>query len=162
LFADKNMIAMDELVSLIGQSIHGRAARLVLGALDHTEEIEEDELEEGTEPIHWLSYSENGFLIRHNPRGRIEVIHIYLVAEEDHAQFAGSLTKGIRPNDGRQEIRAKFGTPSRAGEPSNHKALGPQGAWDRFDCGDVSVHFLYHYDGPGIRRVTLIAPDVAP
>jgi hypothetical protein len=156
------MITMDELVAVIGQSIDAPPPRALLDTLERHTRVEEDILNEGIEPIQWLSFPEDGFLIRLNSQGRIEAIHIFVVAEEGFRPYAGDLIVGLSSRDGRPAVRQKLGSPTRSGEQFTHDILGPQGAWDRYDSESVSIHFQYVFDGDGLRLVTIMAADLAP
>ena len=62
----------------------------------------------------------------------------------------------------RSEIRARYGTPAKSGEPSHHPKLGPSGAWDRFVAGPAVVHFRYCVERDQVDRVTLMTLDATP
>jgi hypothetical protein len=60
------MLTMEALIALIGRPIQSPDVRAFLDTLPLQATIEEDELEEGVEPIHWLSNQDDGYLIRHS------------------------------------------------------------------------------------------------
>jgi hypothetical protein len=156
------MVSMDVFVELVGKSIDAPPVRARLESLALQAAVQKDNVDEGVEAIHTLSNQDDGFLIRHDPKGRIEVVFVYLVAEEGFSPFAGTLVGGLTSHAGRAEVRLKLGRPTRSGEAFNHTILGPEGAWDRYDTELVSLHFQYIFKGEGIRRVTIMAADVTP
>lgn len=62
----------------------------------------------------------------------------------------------------RNEVRKKFGIPSKSGGKSTSEFLGPYGAWDRFKKERFTIHIEYNLDFDGIRRVTIMRNDVVP
>ncbi len=62
----------------------------------------------------------------------------------------------------RQEVMARFGSPSKSGGSFSDPILGKYGAWDRFARGAYAIHVEYHLDGSGIEGITLMRADVVP
>ena len=61
----------------------------------------------------------------------------------------------------RKELLAQLGTPTASGGEVVDRYLGPQGAWDRFDYSEWSVHFQYVVGGDRVERITVMTPEAA-
>jgi hypothetical protein len=149
---------MDDLIALVGKSTRSPQVKsfLVSEAL-----IPEDFDDFDNRKLKDWSSKAKGYVL-HQKRGRIEAIHIYVVRAEGYKAFTGPLTHGLTPGDGRAQIYGKFGEPTRTGATEPHPEFGEVAGWDRYDSAEVCIHFGYRQDGPGIRLITLMAPDVAP
>ena len=60
----------------------------------------------------------------------------------------------------RRDVLAQFGEPSASGEEKVVKYLGAQGAWDRFDYPEWSLHFQYVVGSDRLELVTAMSPEV--
>jgi hypothetical protein len=156
------MPAMEELIALVGRPVSEPDVQNFLAALAPADAGKEDGGDADEEGPDWLSNQPDGYQVRLGCGGRIEVIFFYVRPAEGFAAFTGELAHGLSPRHGRAEVRRRLGTPSRSGEAYDSRALGPQGAWDRFDSASVCLHVQYNVSGKGIWRVTAMAPDVAP
>jgi hypothetical protein len=61
----------------------------------------------------------------------------------------------------RNDVLNHFGKPSASSEDKVHKYLGAQGAWDRFDYPELSLHFQYVVGGGPLKLVTVMTREVA-
>jgi len=61
----------------------------------------------------------------------------------------------------RRDLLAQFGEPSASGEEKVVKYLGAQGAWDRFDYPEWSLHFQYAAGSDRLKLVTVMTREVA-
>jgi hypothetical protein len=61
----------------------------------------------------------------------------------------------------RKDILAHLGTPTASGAEVVDRYLGAQGAWDRFDYSEWSMHFQYMVGGDRLGRVTVMTREVA-
>jgi len=62
----------------------------------------------------------------------------------------------------RDEVLARFGSPSKSGGPVSHPILGNLGPWDRFQGQEYTIHVQYTVSSNSIERITLMRNDVAP
>jgi hypothetical protein len=60
------------------------------------------------------------------------------------------------------QVLAKFGIPSRSGEPQQVGILGPRGEWVRYDDPHHCMHIEFQYMANSIHCVTLMERSVAP
>jgi hypothetical protein len=72
------------------------------------------------------------------------------------------LLEGIIPfSASRKDVLAQFGEPSARGDDKVVKYLGAQGAWDRFDYPEWSLHFQYAVGSDRLKLVTVMTREVA-
>jgi hypothetical protein len=107
--------------------------------------------------IRSLSSKEHGYEVVHR-KGRIETIFLYLCPRDGYSPFRGELAARLSADDSREEVRRKLGPPTRSGA-GDAAGLWP---WDRYDSDTLCLHIAYGEAGAGLRRLTLMAPDVAP
>ncbi len=83
---------------------------------------------------------------------------MYLRGKDDYSAFQGELSRGLLVGDSREEVLAKLGPPTRSGyaDPTD------RWPWDRYDSERLCLHNTYAESGNGLRKVTHMAPDVAP
>lgn len=62
----------------------------------------------------------------------------------------------------RQQVRERFGLPSKSHEGFTDPILGIFGPWDRFSRSGYTIHFEFTVDADRIRKITLMRPDVVP
>lgn len=107
--------------------------------------------------IRSLSSKELGYEVDFR-KGRIETIFVYVSAHHGYAAFQGELVAGLTIHDTPEDVRRKLGPATHSGV-SDPEGLWP---WDRFDSETLCLHISYEESGVGLRRLTLMAPDVAP
>jgi hypothetical protein len=61
----------------------------------------------------------------------------------------------------RKEILAQLGVPSASGEEKVVKYLGAQGAWDRFDYSEWSIHFQFMVGSDRLEKLTVMTREIA-
>ena len=93
------------------------------------------------------------FEVVFNGSGVVDTVFVYRESRllDGLVQFSNS----------RQDLISQFGKPSLSGEEQVDKYLGPQGAWDRFDYNDWSIHFQYQPGSMHVKRVTVMTAEVA-
>lgn len=153
------MATSQELIAIVGMSVDAPAVRALVAA---------DQLTASEEPEGWsvpqrsyLSGKAAGYSLTHE-LARVTTAILYVEAAEGFAAFPGPLPGGLVRGVTRPLVLDKFGTPERSGKPMTIAGLGPQGAWDRFDVGDVRIHFQYSLVGDFVQLVTVMAADTAP
>jgi hypothetical protein len=153
---DVEMTSLEELIALIGQPMDSLAVRSFLQA----RALERSKYEDDYEPERYLTSRADGYAIQHKKgkRARVECIWIYLEPAEGYTPFVGPLPRGLRAELSQLEVRRLWGEPSRSGAADGEG----EWLWDRFDSKAVCVHIAYGRGGVGIRRITLMAPNVAP
>ena len=63
----------------------------------------------------------------------------------------------------RAAVRAELGEPTKSKDAFVEDSLGPQGAWDRFESPQYTIHIQYNPDTTDrIQLITLMNPDVVP
>jgi hypothetical protein len=107
--------------------------------------------------IRSLSSEQHGYVVAHS-KGRIDTVFLYLCHEGDYSPFRGELISGLSVDDSREDVRAKLGPATRSGAADKAGVW----LWDRYDLDALCVHIAYGKSGMGLRRITLMAPDVAP
>ncbi len=115
--------------------------------------VEESHEEDLNPPLTNYEFPENGLSVTCDKAVRA----IFLQSEEFDEYLLGfpfSLT--------RQQIRERFGTPTRSGVKHTDEILGEMGNWDRFDGPEYAVHVEFWPDADRIKMITLMRPDVAP
>lgn len=83
---------------------------------------------------------------------------VFLEAEE----HAGIVLSEVPFNQSREQVLARFGSPSRSGERVTDDILGEFGPWDRFQMPEYTVHVQYKLDADTIEQITLMRNDVVP
>ena len=61
----------------------------------------------------------------------------------------------------RKDVLAQLGEPKASGGEMVDKYLGAQGAWDRFDYSEWSVHFQYCVGSDRVERLTVMTREAA-
>jgi hypothetical protein len=62
----------------------------------------------------------------------------------------------------RDDIRARYGEPTKSGAAHYDSSLGKIGAWDRFDMTDYCLHFEFFSDRDAVKQITMMTLEVAP
>ena len=76
--------------------------------------------------------------------------------------YAGTVLSEVPFNLRKDQVLARFGSPSKSGDRTSHPILGDFGPWDRFQLPEYIVHVQYKLDSDGIEKITLMRSDVAP
>jgi hypothetical protein len=149
------MTSMDELISLIGQTMDSPAVQAFL----KDRSLSRSKPGDAYDPKRYLKSTAEGYSIRHRKgkRGKIDYLWLHLEPPEGYLPFRGPLSRGLRADLGQDEVRQLWGEPSRSGDSDKDGKW----LWDRFDSEAVCVHIGYAPGGVGIRMITLMAPDVA-
>ena len=153
------MATAEELLAVVGSPVNSAAVRALVAA---------DGLTASDEPEGWsvprrsyLSGPAAGYALTH-ALDRVTTAVLYAEPAEGFAVFPSPLPGGLSGRATRRDVLARFGAPERSGEATTVTGLGPQGAWDRFAVGGLRVHFQYTVAGELVRRVSVMAADVAP
>ncbi len=153
---------MDDLLRTLGMLVAAPSVTKVLDAFDLVDESE-DELEEGEFGIHSLVDRARGIEIEQDNLGTIKTIFLHSDAHESFAGYQGQLLGGLTFASGREAVRAALGQPTKSKDAFVEESLGPQGAWDRFESPDYTIHIQYDPETTDrIRLITLMNPDVVP
>jgi hypothetical protein len=91
---------------------------------------------------------------RHDER----VNSLFLEAET----HAGTVLSEVPFHLSRDEVLARFGSPSKSGEGFSDPVLGDYGPWDRFQGPAYTMHVQYKADSDSIKMITLMRNDVVP
>lgn len=114
------------------------------------------ELEEGFDEKFYVNSADNSFEMILTDDKVIQTIFIYPMK---NGEFS---FQDYRVNMGRTEIRTRFGSPDRQGEPMSNPLIGSSGGFDRFDR-EISYHFEYaNDDQTQLKKITLMSLEVAP
>lgn len=117
----------------------------------------DNDLPEDKRRIHYTFHS-NGLELVSDSSGVL--VSIFLFSER-YGGFQERLS-GVNFTLSRKEVREKFGQPSASGEPSYDPILGKNGAWDRFDTFEASLHFGYFPQKDQIESITLMTISERP
>jgi len=98
-----------------------------------------------------------------HPDGEFEVVfNSARVADTVFVYRQSSLLEGrISFSASRKDVLAQFGKPAASGDEKTVNFLGAQGAWDRFDYPEWSLHFQYVVGGDHLKLVTFMTREVA-
>lgn len=88
-----------------------------------------------------------------------ETINSVFLEAEAHA---GTVLSEVPFYLRRDEVLARFGSPSKSGEGFSDPILGAFGAWDRFQGPAYTVHVEYKVTSDSIEKITLMRNDVVP
>lgn len=154
------MATAEELFAVVGSPVDSPAVRAMVTA-DALAASTEEDLEEGEPLRSYLSNPIVGYQLMHHS-GRVVTAFLYAEPGEGFAAFPGPLPGKLPRGATRAQVRARFGTPERSGEPFTSPFLGRQGAWDRFAVGGVRVHFQYTDPEQRVRLVTVMTAADAP
>jgi hypothetical protein len=149
------MATAEALMAVVGSPVDSDAVRALVAA-DGLASIADPDLEEGVPVRAYLFNPAAGYQLMHH-RGRVATAFLYAEPDEGFVAFPGPLPGGLPRGATRAEVRGRFGTPERTGEPATMPVLGRRGAWDRFAVGGVWVHFQYTEPGECVRRVAVMA-----
>lgn len=108
------------------------------------------------ENLTYVKYSADGISFDFGSGDKLlSVFFKYQVADLEWAT-------GIPRDAGRSDVIHKYGPPRKSGEPKAIPVLGKQGAWDRWDFGEYSMHVQYAHDEDKVMLVTLMHPSALP
>lgn len=110
------------------------------------------------EPLFDYVFLEAGLDFVGDKEDRVATIFVHF---DDDRYFEEGLL-GFSRSSTRQEMLARFGTPSKSGSGVSDSILGDFGAWDRFAMRGYSVHTQYQLDDERLKQVTLMRADVVP
>lgn len=154
---------MDELLGILGKLISKSSVQKVLEPFELVDETDEDLEEEVAVGARSLVDRKRGVEIEQDNVGSIKTIFLHSDAHESFAGYQGPLVGGLTFASGREAVRAALGQPSKSKEAFVEDSLGPQGAWDRFESPQYTIHIQYDPESTDrIRLITLMNPDVVP
>ncbi|MDP6466654.1 MAG: hypothetical protein QF918_02885 [Pirellulaceae bacterium] len=154
---------MEELLGILGKLVSVSSVKNVLEPFDLIDETDDDPEEEA--PIGSRSWvdRERGIEIEQDNVGAIKTIFLHSDAHESFSGFKGPLIGSLSFASSRDAVRAELGEPTRSKDAFVEDSLGPQGAWDRFESPQYTIHIQYDPDTTDrIRLITLMNPDVVP
>jgi hypothetical protein len=144
------MLSMDALVALVGKSVDSPILQEARASGQLVATTDRYETDGGMISFHWLSNKAHGYVIQHDAQGHVATVFLYVEADEGFCSFAGDLTRGLRRESTRQQVRDLLGQFANHGDPEcEHESLS-----DRFDVGGVWLWFTYSVDTETIRRIT--------
>ena len=95
--------------------------------------------------------------------GRITTVHVHVQPDAENGAYRADLPWGLRRDMRRDDVRSLLGIPERSGEQTNVPVLGVRAPWDRFSSHGLLLHVRYCRDDyPGIEKLALMLPEVAP
>jgi len=154
---------MKELLGILGQVASKSSVKKVLEAYELVDETDEDLEEEAAVGARSLVDRKLGIEIEQDNVGAIKTIFLHSDLHESFAAFPGPLIGGLSFASSREDVRAALGEPTKAKEAFVEDSLGPQGAWDRFESPQYTIHVQYDPETTSrIRLITLMNPDVVP
>ena len=154
---------MNELLGILGKLVSASSVKKVLQSYDLIDETDEDIEEEATFGSRSLVDRARGLEIEQDNVGAIKTVFLHSDAHESFAGFSGPLIGDLSFASSRDAVRAEFGEPTKSKDAFVEDALGPQGAWDRFESPQYTIHVQYDPDTTErIRLITLMNPDVVP
>jgi hypothetical protein len=154
------MTTIETISAVVGQALDSDEVQSLVVA-DRLTLSAEPELEEGEPRRFYLSNHAAGYQLMYR-LGRIDTAFIYVQPAEGFQPFGRPLPAGLSSEATRHEVRRQFGSPSRSGAARIVAGLGRQGAWDRFDMGQVCLHFQYAEPDERVRLVTIMTAETAP
>jgi len=154
---------MDEVLGILGKLVSSSSVKAVLDPFDLIDE-NDDELEEEAAigSRSWVDRA-HGIEIEQDNVGAIKAIFLYSDSHESFSGFKGPLIGTLSFASSRDAVRAELGEPTKSKDAFVEDSLGPQGAWDRFESPQYTIHIQYNPDTTDcIRLITLMNPDVVP
>ena len=153
---------MDDLLGILGKLVSASSVSKVLEPFDLIDEADDD-LEEGEFSTHSLVDRTRGIEIEQDNVGAIKTIFLHSDSHESFSGYQGPLIGQLSFASSREAVRDELGEPTKAKDAFVEDSLGPQGAWDRFESPQHTIHVQYDPDTTDrIRLITLMNPDVVP
>jgi hypothetical protein len=138
---------------LIGQTFDAvSSSELVRGARIKVEQIEDE--------VYWTA-RRRGMSFVGTVEGIVNTVQL-TPSGLLRGGFLGELPLGLSFAEGRAAVRARLGSPARAGDSTTVPVLGSMPPWDRYDFDDVAIHIEYQPGGHGIRSVSIMDLEWAP
>lgn len=110
------------------------------------------------EPIIHYVFPQHGLELRCDEADNVSAIFLY---SDKFDGFDESLFD-VPFSTSRQQVRDRFGAPSKSGGKVSDPILGDYGAWDRFERSEHTIHIEYRADVDRIKKITLIRADIVP
>jgi len=154
---------MDELLGILGKLVTKSSVKKVLEPFELIDETGDDVEEEGEFDTHSLVDRARGIEIEQDNLGAIKTIFLHSDMHESFSGYRGPLRGALSFDSSRDDVRAVLGKPTKSKDAFVEDSLGPQGAWDRFESPEYTIHIQYCPDSEDkIRLITLMNPDVVP
>lgn len=154
---------MNELLGILGKLISKPSVEKVLESYDLVDETDEDLPEEAAVGARSVVDRTRGIEIELDDIGAIKTIFLHSDLHESFSGFQGPLIGELSFTSDRAAVRDELGKPTKAKNAFVEESLGPQGAWDRFESPNHTIHIQYDPDTTDrIRLITLMNPDVVP
>lgn len=154
---------MDELLGILGKLISKPSVQKVLESYELVDETDEDLGEDEVAGARSLVDRKRGIEIEQDNVGAIKTIFLHSESHESFAEFQGPLIGALTFTSSRAAVRAELGKPTKSKDAFVEESLGPQGAWDRFESPEYTIHVQYDPETTDrIRLITLMNPDVVP
>ena len=154
---------MDELLEILGKLVAATSVKKVLDQFNLVDESDDD-LDEETAvgSRSWVDRA-LGVEIEQDNVGAIKAIFLHSDSHESFSGFKDPLIGGLSFASSRQAVQAELGEPTKSKDAFVEDTLGPQGAWDRFESPQYTIHIQYNPDTTDrIQLITLMNPDVVP
>ena len=154
---------MNELLEILGKLVAAASVKKVLDQFNLVDESEDDLDEETVVGSRsWVDRA-IGVEIEQDNVGAIKAIFLHSDSHESFSGFKGPLIGGLSFASSRQAVQAELGEPTKSKDAFVEDTLGPQGAWDRFESPQYTIHIQYDPDTTErIQLITLMNPDVVP
>jgi hypothetical protein len=144
------MTEMAALTSLLGRSL-----RHVLGS-ELIRSLGKPPMEERIEDSLHIHFAECPVELRFSS-DRV-LTSIFLTSPTGNLEWTTEVPFGAT----REHLLRILGEPSRSGAAQSLPILGFQGAWDRWDRPDSSLHVQYSLRDGAVEKITLMHPAVVP
>jgi hypothetical protein len=154
---------MDELLAILGKLVSASSVKRVLSSFDLVDESDDDlEEEMAIGSRSWVDRA-RGIEIEQDNVGAIKAIFLHSDSHQSFSGFQGPLIGELSFVSSREAVRTALGEPTRSKDAFVEDSLGPQGAWDRFESPQHTIHIQYDLDTTDrIQLITLMNPDVVP
>jgi hypothetical protein len=137
------------------QYLGARFDDLPIAKKEHTATYDDDSLNEGSESRWSISMADSSMSLWLDQQRHVSTIFL-------HAAHLIEGQIGLSEPVSLIEVLAKFGVPSRSGEPQPDGFFGPRGEWVRYDDPKHCMHIEFHHDADRIHCVTLMEKSIAP
>lgn len=108
--------------------------------------------------IHYV-FDVNGVELQCDKNENVQVIFLFA---DEYGGFRGA-PLGLSFSSTQEEVRCRFGEPTRSGAGLNDEILGRLGPWDRFTTERGNeVHVQYGVERDSLHKVTIMSAEVAP
>jgi len=153
---------MEELLGILGKLASTASVKKALKPFDLIDETADD-LDEGEFGSHSLVDRTRGIEIEQDNVGSIKTIFLHSDSHESFTGYQGPLRGALTFSSSREAVREELGEPTKSKDAFVEDSLGPQGAWDRFETPEYTIHIQYEPESTeSIRLITLMNPDVVP